>query len=310
MWVVEQGARAHEPGLGLGRLGCIGVIFCITLLISTITGGNMFQAWNVGEITDSVLRRAERRDAASCWRCWSGMVIIGGIKRIGAVAGRLVPFMVALYLLGGGLRAGRQHRARSRRCSALIFRRPSRPTEASGALLGGTMGYAFLFGMKRALFSNEAGQGSSPIAHSAAKTDEPVREGIVAGLEPFIDTLVVCTLTALVILVHRRLEPAGRTPPTPRCPRCTRREPGRRGRWQTARRADARDGASGPTARRSFVIVSAHANPQTAIDLHRLDGRHRAPRTAGRMIEWGTIASPVPDAGGHRASTRPTSARR
>ena len=61
-------------------------------------------------------------------------------------------------------------------------------------------GYAFLWGMKRALFSNEAGQGSSPIAHSAARTDEPVREGIVAGLEPFIDTLVVCTLTSLVIL--------------------------------------------------------------------------------------------------------------
>ena len=67
-----------------------------------------------------------------------------------------------------------------------------------------------VFGMKRAIFSNEAGQGSSPIAHSAAKTDEPVREGIVAGLEPFIDTIVVCTFTALIILVHRYLEPRTR----------------------------------------------------------------------------------------------------
>src|SRR5690606_5927386 len=74
------------------------------------------------------------------------------------------------------------------------------PSEASGAFIGGTVGYAIMIGMRRALFSSEAGAGSSPIAHSAAKTDEPVREGIVGGLEPFIDTIVVCTLTALVIL--------------------------------------------------------------------------------------------------------------
>ncbi len=75
------------------------------------------------------------------------------------------------------------------------------PMESSNAFLGGTAGSAFIFGMQRALFSNEAGQGSSAIAHSAAKTDEPIREGVVAGLEPFIDTIVVCTMSALVILV-------------------------------------------------------------------------------------------------------------
>ena len=74
------------------------------------------------------------------------------------------------------------------------------PTEAAGAFVGGTVGSAFLFGMKRAIFSNEAGQGSSAIAHAAAKTDEPVREGLVGGMEPFIDTIVVCTFTALIIL--------------------------------------------------------------------------------------------------------------
>jgi AGCS family alanine or glycine:cation symporter len=82
----------------------------------------------------------------------------------------------------------------------LIVSSAFNPTEAKGAFVGGSAGFAFLWGMKRALFSNEAGQGSSPIAHSAAKTVEPVREGVVAGLEPFIDTLVVCTLTALVVL--------------------------------------------------------------------------------------------------------------
>ncbi len=74
------------------------------------------------------------------------------------------------------------------------------PTDATGAFIGGTVGSAFLFGMKRAVFSNEAGQGSSAIAHAAVKTDEPVREGLVGGMEPFIDTIVVCTFTALIIL--------------------------------------------------------------------------------------------------------------
>jgi AGCS family alanine or glycine:cation symporter len=84
---------------------------------------------------------------------------------------------------------------------ALIFTEAFSPTESTGAFIGGTAGYGFLKGMQRALFSNEAGQGSAPIAHSAARTKEPVREGIVAGLEPFIDTLCVCTLTGLVILL-------------------------------------------------------------------------------------------------------------
>jgi AGCS family alanine or glycine:cation symporter len=128
------------------------------------------------------------------------MVIIGGIKRIGAVAGRLVPFMCGMYLLAA-LYVVALHLGDVPGMLRLIFVSAFTPAEAQGAFLGGSAGYAFLWGMKRALFSNEAGQGSAPIAHSAAKTDEPVREGIVAGLEPFIDTLVVCTLTTLVILL-------------------------------------------------------------------------------------------------------------
>jgi AGCS family alanine or glycine:cation symporter len=81
-----------------------------------------------------------------------------------------------------------------------IVREAFSPTQAAGAFMGATAWFGLTTGLRRALFSNEAGQGSSPIAHSAAKTDEPVREGVVAGLEPFIDTCLVCTLTALVIL--------------------------------------------------------------------------------------------------------------
>ena len=69
-------------------------------------------------------------------------------------------------------------------------------SEASGAFIGGSVGTAFMFGTKRAIFSNEAGQGSSPIVHAAVKTNEPAREGIIAGIEPLIDTIVVCTFTA------------------------------------------------------------------------------------------------------------------
>ena len=128
-----------------------------------------------------------------------GMVIIGGMKRMGAVAGRLVPAMCAMYLIAAVYVLIVKIDVVPAML-VLIVKSAFSPLEAQGAFIGGTLGYAFLWGMKRALFSNEAGQGSAPIAHSAAKTSEPVREAVVSGLEPFIDTIVVCTLTALVIL--------------------------------------------------------------------------------------------------------------
>ncbi|HEX5787099.1 MAG TPA: amino acid carrier protein [Woeseiaceae bacterium] len=196
MWVAERAlARKGYPRLGR----TIGVVFCVSLLISTATGGNMFQAWNVGEITQAYFR-------VPSWICGIvlavivGAVIIGGIRRIGRFAGTVVPLMVGAYLLAG-LWVLAFHAAEIPGLFVLIVTSAFTPAEAAGAFLGGTAGSAFLFGMKRAIFSNEAGQGSSPIVHAAARTDEPVREGVVAGLEPFIDTLVVCTFTALIILV-------------------------------------------------------------------------------------------------------------
>ncbi len=195
MWVAFRALERR----GMPRLGrSIGVIFCVCLLISTATGGNMFQAWNVGELTEEYF-------SVPSWitglilAAMVGAVIIGGIKRIGKVTATLVPFMVALYL-GAGIYVLATHIGEIPAMFALIVKSAFVPTEAAGAFVGGTAASAFLFGMKRAVFSNEAGQGSSPIAHAAAKTDEPVREGIVAGLEPFIDTIVVCTFTALIIL--------------------------------------------------------------------------------------------------------------
>jgi len=194
----------------------IGGIFVITLLVSTITGGNMFQAWNVGVVTENALGVPTVLTGVIL-AVLVGAVIIGGIKRIGAVAGRLVPLMISIYLLSA-IVVLIMNAGQIPEMLRLIVTKAFSTTEAEGAFVGGVWGFAFLWGLKRALFSSEAGQGSSPIAHSAAKTDEPVRESVVAGLEPFIDTIVVCTLTSLVILStgawNRGTEGQWETPPT------------------------------------------------------------------------------------------------
>lgn len=198
MWVCKKGFAKINPALApLGVV--IGALFCVTLVISTVTGGNMFQAYNVADIGHSYFN-IPKIVTGIVLAVSVGIVIIGGIKRIGDIAGKIVPFMCAIYLLAG-FYVILTNLPEIPAMFALIFKEAFAPSEAAGAFIGGTAGYGFLKGMQRALFSNEAGQGSAPIAHSAAKTDEPVREGVVAGLEPFIDTLVVCTITALVILL-------------------------------------------------------------------------------------------------------------
>lgn len=192
-------AKLGFAELGWAKLGSfVGGIFCITLLISAVTGGNMFQAWNVADITYSYFQ-VPKLVTGIVLAVMVGLVIIGGIKRIGGVAGKLVPMMCGLYVLAA-LYVVFAKFSLVPEVFKMIVQSAFSPAEAQGAFLGGTFGYAFLWGMKRALFSNEAGQGSAPIAHAAAKTDEPIREAVVGGLGPFIDTIVICTLTALVIL--------------------------------------------------------------------------------------------------------------
>jgi len=201
MFVVREGFKKW----GLGPLGTIfGGVFCVTLLISAITGGNMFQAWNVADLSTNYFE-VPQVVTGIILAIVVGLVIIGGIKRIGSVAGRIVPLMCVLYVVAA-LYVLLMNISVIPEMLMLIIRSGlpgflgGQDPVPAGAFLGGTFAYAAMWGVKRALFSSEAGQGSSPIAHSAAKTDEPVREGVVAGLEPFIDTIVVCTLTALVIL--------------------------------------------------------------------------------------------------------------
>ena len=286
MWVASKGLGLLNPKLkGAGKL--IGGIFCITLLVSTITGGNMFQAWNVAEITHSYFG-VPGVATGIVLAVIVGMVIIGGIKRIGAVAGRLVPVMVALYLLAGTY-VLIVHAETLPEMLKLIVVSAFSPSEAAGAFLGGTMGYAFLFGMKRALFSNEAGQGSSPIAHSAAKTREPVREAVVAAMEPLIDTLIVCSFTALVILSsgvwNRTADGEFGVPPAV--------EEAGPEQWTLesvpAPRAQ-RDLYNGETV---FMIVQAHDNEQSGNKLHKIFGTISAAPNSRSVIDWDTIRSPV-----------------
>lgn len=198
MWVCKRGLAKIHPSLKtVGTI--VGGLFCVTLLTATVTSGNMFQAWNVADITNSYLG-VPKIVTGVVLAILVGLTIIGGIKRIGHVAGTLVPFMSVFYILTG-LIVIFMNIERIPEIFRLIFNEAFSPSEATGAFIGGTAGFGFMKGMQRALFSNEAGQGSAPIAHSAAKTDEPVREGVVAGLEPFIDTICVCTITAIVILL-------------------------------------------------------------------------------------------------------------
>lgn len=197
MWVARNGLTQAFPGIGkMG--GVIGGLFCIPLILFAITGGNMFQAWSVATNTE-VYFGIPAWATGIALAIAVGMVILGGIQRIGQIAGMIVPFMCGAYVLCGiGVIIANYEAIPG--VFKLIFTSAFSPTEASGAFMGAGVGTAFIFGMKRALFSSEAGLGSAPIAHSAVKTGEPVTEGVVAGLEPFIDTIVVCTITALVIL--------------------------------------------------------------------------------------------------------------
>jgi amino acid carrier protein len=198
MWVVEKVIVRNTRGVVRGLAKAFAVFFCITLLVYSFTGGNMFQSWSVADLSKTYWNM-HPLVTGILLAIVVGLVIVGGIKRIGTVAARLVPFMCILYLLSA-LSVMAVNITEIPSLLALIVKSALTPTQAGGAFLGGTVGWAFSTGLRRAIFSNEAGLGSAPIAHAAAKTEEPAREGIIGGLGPLIDTLIICTLTALVIL--------------------------------------------------------------------------------------------------------------
>ncbi len=143
-----------------------------------------FPVWASGLVTASIV----------------AMVVIGGITRIGKVTGVLAPTMAAIYV-AGALTIIALHYDQVIPTFGVIFREAFHPTASIAGSGVGVFLLTMIWGVKRGLFSNEAGQGSAPIAHAAAKTDEPVSEGVVALVEPFIDTIVICTMTGLVIIM-------------------------------------------------------------------------------------------------------------
>lgn len=172
--------------------------FATFALIASFGIGNMVQANSV--VDGLVFIWPELGEAA--WMVGAvlailvGLVILGGVQRIAKVASAIVPFMAVLYV-AAALLVLFNHAAEIPAAFGTILNHALNPWAVGGAAVG----EAIRWGVARGLFSNEAGLGSSPMAHAAARTNEPVREGLVAMMEPFIDTLVICTMTGLVIVV-------------------------------------------------------------------------------------------------------------
>jgi len=180
---------------GLG--GFLAGLFCILCIGGSFGGGNAFQVVQSLDLIKTVIPPL----AQYSWvyglimSTLVGVVIIGGIKSISRVASIIVPFMCGVYLIACIFILVSKF-SLIPAAFALIFEQAFSPDAAFGGFLG-----VLIIGVKRAVFSNEAGIGSAAIAHSAAKVSNPVEEGSVALLEPFIDTIVVCTMTALVIII-------------------------------------------------------------------------------------------------------------
>ena len=176
----------------------LGAFFAVATILSSIGTGNMPQINSISGAMHATFGIPPIVIGAVL-SVLLAAVILGGIKRIAQVTSRLVPSMAVIYILGAiAVLAYNYENIVPSFIS--IFSDVFTGTAATGGFLGASILYAFNRGVNRGLFSNEAGQGSAPIAHSAARADEPVSEGIVALLEPFIDTVVICTLTGLVLL--------------------------------------------------------------------------------------------------------------
>ena len=202
MYYIEKGLGPMlEQRLGpLGaRLAKVGALFFAACAVTSSFGsGNGVQAFTMADSFRSDFGLPTTLTAGIS-AVIVGLVIIGGIKRIGSFASKVMPTMAVLYFIAAVVVLAMRI-TDIPDAFATIFASAFSPAAAIAGFSGATFALTLRWGVKRGLFSNEAGQGSAPIAHAAAKTDEPVREGAVALLEPFVDTLVICTLTGLMIV--------------------------------------------------------------------------------------------------------------
>lgn len=197
----EKGEMAGGPMYYMERrlnMKWLAVIFAVATIFSTLGSGNLPQSNNLAiglETSFSIPPWI----TGSLLAILLGLIIIGGIKRIATFASSVVPFMGVIYVIGA-FTVILTNFDQILPSLGSIFSHVFSGSAALGGFLGASFAFAFTKGVGRGLFSNEAGQGSAPIAHASAKGESPVSEGLVSLLEPFIDTLVICSLTALVIL--------------------------------------------------------------------------------------------------------------
>lgn len=198
MYYLRKGLKLDGKE-GLGKV--LAVLFAIFCIGGSFGGGNMFQANQAFQLVESITGGEQSFLYGKGWlfglilAIFVGIVIIGGIKKIASVTDKIVPFMVVIYV-GASLFVLIAKYDMIGDAFAQIFNGAFSPVGIAGGVVG-----VLVQGFRRAAFSNEAGIGSAAIAHSAVKTDHPASEGLVALLEPFIDTVVVCTMTALVLII-------------------------------------------------------------------------------------------------------------
>ena len=201
--VDERGAYTGGPMYyirnGLGKKWAwLGVLFAIFAAVAAFGIGNTVQANSVADVLETNFN-LPHWVTGLVLMALVGLVLIGGIKRIGQVASALVPFMAIAYVLVGlmvlAINANQIPNA-----IAMVFTHAFSPVAAEGGFAGAAVWAAVRFGVARGIFSNEAGLGSAPIAHAAAQTKSPINQGMVAMLGTFIDTIIVCSITGLVII--------------------------------------------------------------------------------------------------------------
>ncbi len=176
----------------------LAVIFALATVLSSFGTGSLPQINSIAGAMNSAFG-LNKMLVGGILAVILGFVIIGGIKRIAAVTSKLVPGMAIIYFVGA-FAVIFNNLGNIWPSFVSIFADVLTGSAATGGFLGASIAFAFNRGVARGLFSNEAGQGSAPIAHASAKAHEPVSEGLVAILEPFIDTIVICTITGLVLL--------------------------------------------------------------------------------------------------------------
>ncbi|WP_372947570.1 alanine/glycine:cation symporter family protein [Mariniphaga sp.] len=199
MYYMRSRLNIHLKNRKVIKTGAVmGALFAVATIFSSFGTGNLPQ---INSISNSLYETFGLNHVltGAVLSVLLALVILGGIKRIAKVTSRLVPIMALIYFTGAMLVIGFNFQNIIPSIVAIVGD-VFTGTAAVGGFLGGSIAFAFNRGVNRGLFSNEAGQGSAPIAHAAARAHEPVSEGLVALLEPFIDTIIICSLTGLVLL--------------------------------------------------------------------------------------------------------------